>query len=100
MNKNILEKIADAAKERVKSAEKSFPLNEIKKTALELSQSTNFPFEKVLGDKDISFICECKKASPSKGIISKDFPYLDIAKEYERSGAAAISVLTEPLWFQ
>lgn len=100
MNKNILEKIAVAAKERVKSAEKSFPLNEIKKTALELSQSTNFTFEKVLCDKDISFICECKKASPSKGIISKDFPYLDIAKEYERAGAAAISVLTEPLWFQ
>ncbi len=48
---------------------------------------------------DISFICECKKASPSKGIIAEDFPYLDIAKDYDRAGADCISVLTEPKWF-
>ncbi len=48
---------------------------------------------------DISFICECKKASPSKGIIAEDFPYLQIAKEYEQAGADCISVLTEPKWF-
>lgn len=47
----------------------------------------------------LSFICECKKASPSKGVIEPDFRYLDIARDYERAGADCISVLTEPKWF-
>jgi indole-3-glycerol phosphate synthase len=47
----------------------------------------------------MSFICEIKKASPSKGIISQDFRYIETAKEYEAAGAAAISVLTEPDFF-
>lgn len=51
------------------------------------------------GKKELSFICECKKASPSKGVIARSFPYLDIAKQYEAAGADAISVLTEPKWF-
>ena len=59
-----------------------------------------FQFEKELRGEDISFICEIKKASPSKGILSEDFPYLEIAREYESGGAAAISVLTEPDFFQ
>lgn len=58
-----------------------------------------FLFEKKLSRPEITFICECKKASPSKGLIAPDFPYLDIAKEYEAAGAGAISVLTEPKWF-
>ncbi len=58
-----------------------------------------FLFEKELSRPEITFICECKKASPSKGLIAPDFPYLDIAKEYEAAGAGAISVLTEPKWF-
>lgn len=58
-----------------------------------------FAFEKALKTKDIAFICECKKASPSKGIIAEDFPYLQIAKAYEMAGADCISVLTEPKWF-
>ena len=58
-----------------------------------------FAFEKALKKDDIAFICECKKASPSKGIIAPDFPYLDIAKQYEAAGANCISVLTEPKWF-
>ena len=58
-----------------------------------------FPFEKALAEGDISFICECKKASPSKGLIAEDFPYVEIAREYERAGASCISVLTEPKWF-
>ena len=60
----------------------------------------DFPFEKALRQDDISFICEVKKASPSKGGIAEDFPHLDIAKAYEAAGAAAISVLTEPFYFQ
>ena len=60
---------------------------------------TDFAFEKKLKEDGISFICECKKASPSKGIIASDFPYLDIAKSYETAGASCISVLTEPKWF-
>ena len=60
---------------------------------------TGFPFEQALAGPQISFICECKKASPSKGLIAPDFPYLQIAGEYEKAGASAISVLTEPKWF-
>ena len=60
---------------------------------------TDFAFEKKLKEDGMSFICECKKASPSKGIIASDFPYLDIAKSYEKAGASCISVLTEPKWF-
>ena len=59
----------------------------------------SFALEKALKKDDIAFICECKKASPSKGIIAPDFPYLDIAKQYEAAGADCISVLTEPKWF-
>ena len=61
--------------------------------------NTGFPFEKALREGDISFICECKKASPSKGLIAEDFPYLAIARDYEAAGASCISVLTEPKWF-
>lgn len=60
---------------------------------------TGFAFENRLKEDGMSFICECKKASPSKGIIASDFPYLDIAKSYEKAGASCISVLTEPKWF-
>ena len=55
--------------------------------------------KKALAKPGLAFICECKKASPSKGLIAPDFPYLQIAKEYEAAGADAISVLTEPKWF-
>ncbi len=61
---------------------------------------TGFAFEKKLKEEGMSFICECKKASPSKGIIAEDFPYLEIAKDYEKAGASCISVLTEPKWFK
>ncbi len=60
---------------------------------------TGFPFEAALSGEELAFICECKQASPSKGLIAPDFPYLEIARDYEAAGASAISVLTEPQWF-
>ena len=94
----ILDQLADHARERVAAAEKIHPLDEIKAQAMALPKG-EFEFEKALRKDDIAFICECKKASPSKGIIAEDFPYLEIAKEYEKAGADCISVLTEPKWF-
>lgn len=95
----ILDTIAAYAKIRVEEAKKTLPPDEIKEQALAMNCITGFPFEQALSQGDISFICECKKASPSKGIIAEDFPYLTIAKEYEAAGASCISVLTEPKWF-
>lgn len=95
---NILDQLAEHAKIRVAENMKNKSLQEIREEALRLPKG-NFEFEKALRKDDISFICECKKASPSKGIIAKDFDYLSIAKEYELAGADCISVLTEPKWF-
>lgn len=95
----ILDTIADYARERVAEAKKNISPEEMKERALALPSDTGFPFEKNLAAEGIHFICECKKASPSKGLIAPDFPYLEIAKQYEAAGAGAISVLTEPKWF-
>lgn len=94
----ILDELAAYARERVCVAKKIRSADEIKAAALALPKGC-FAFEKALKKDDIAFICECKKASPSKGIIAPDFPYLDIAKQYEAAGADCISVLTEPKWF-
>ena len=94
----ILDQLADYARDRVAEAKKKIPLEEIKRQALSLPKG-NFAFENALKKPGISFICECKKASPSKGLIAPDFPYLQIAKDYEAAGADCISVLTEPKWF-
>lgn len=94
----ILDTIADAARLRVTDAKKQCPLPVLQKEALSLPKG-DYPFEKALKKPGISFICEVKKASPSKGIITPDFPYLRIAMDYEAAGAAAISVLTEPDYF-
>lgn len=94
----ILEKLAGHASERVEKAKQKISADEIKERALSLAAG-GFEFEKALAKDDISFICECKKASPSKGIIAENFPYLQIAKDYEKAGADCISVLTEPKWF-
>lgn len=96
----ILEEIAERTKVRVAEQKKKVSLEEIKTKALGMDANTGFPFLKALQQEDISFICEVKKASPSKGLIAPDFPYVEIAKEYEEAGAAAISVLTEPYYFQ
>ena len=96
--KNILETLTELTAERV-AAEKSYrPLSSVRADAEALPQG-NFAFENALKTDDIAFICECKKASPSKGLIAPDFPYLHIAKEYEKAGADCISVLTEPRYF-
>ena len=94
----ILDQLADHAKKRVIRAKEGLSLEKIKSHAFALEKG-DFAFEKALRKPDISFICECKKASPSKGLIAPDFPYLKIAKAYEESGADCISVLTEPKWF-
>lgn len=94
----ILEELANHAKERVEAAKKIKPLRELKEEAEKIVHEP-FAFEKALKKKEMAFICECKKASPSKGVIAEEFPYLTIAKEYEAAGADCISVLTEPKWF-
>lgn len=94
----ILDRLAEYARERTEQAKMKIPLEEIKRQALSLPKGS-FAFENALKNTGISFICECKKASPSKGLIVPDFPYLQIAKEYEAAGADCISVLTEPKWF-
>ncbi len=96
----ILDEIAAETRERIAEKSKEIPLSEVRSEAEHMPSNTDFPFEKALSGGDISFICEVKKASPSKGIIAEDFPYLQIAKDYEAAGAAAISCLTEPFRFK
>lgn len=96
----ILDKIIEATKIRVAQEKQMESPEAVKAAALALPSDTGFPFEAALRQQDFNFICEVKKASPSKGIIAEHFPYLDIAKEYEVAGAAAISVLTEPDFFK
>lgn len=94
----ILEQLADHARQRTEQAKRVLPPEEIRHQALSLPKG-DFPFQRALKKPGVSFICECKKASPSKGLIAPNFPYLEIAKEYEAAGADCISVLTEPKWF-
>jgi len=100
---DILQEIAGRTKKRIEVQKKVLPLGKLGDMAQSCEITDDFPFEKALRSQrseDIAFICEIKKASPSKGVIAQDFPYLDIAKDYEAAGAAAISVLTEPYWFK
>ena len=95
---SVLDVLAESAKKRVYENSRVIPEAELKAKALNLPK-LGFGFEKALKTEDIAFICECKKASPSKGLIAPDFDCLKIAKEYEAAGADAISVLTEPTQF-
>ena len=97
----ILDELAAYARERVKQAKEEKPLELVREEALaiDIPEEKQFAFEKALLKSGVSFICECKKASPSKGVIAENFPYLEIARSYEVAGADAISVLTEPKWF-
>ena len=95
----ILDEITAATKKRVEICKQRISLEEMKRNACSLPVEDKFPFEIPLRGEKAAFICEIKKASPSKGIIAEDFPYLNIAKEYEEAGADSISVLTEPDYF-
>lgn len=99
----ILDNLAAATRARVERKKAQIPLETVKEQALNLAAKEGtftFPFEKAVAKDGISFICEVKKASPSKGIIAEDFPYLEIAREYEKAGADCISVLTETDYFK
>ena len=96
----MLDEIVEKTKERIELAKEIIPLDELKKSVSLLEISDEFPFKKALGGDEISIIAEVKKASPSKGLIADDFDYVKIAKDYESAGASAISVLTEPFFFQ
>lgn len=102
----ILDILAESSKIRVEEAKAKVSIDELKSQIFcedhvkSFHTRGDFAFEKALREEGISFICEVKKASPSKGIISKEFPYLRIAKEYEEAGGNAISVLTEPDYFK
>lgn len=96
----ILEEIAERTAGRIAAAKENLPLRELRAAAREMDCRTGFPFRRALAKPGISFICEVKKASPSKGVIAEHFPYVEIAREYERAGADAMSILTEPFYFQ
>lgn len=96
----ILDDIVKKTKIRVEREKQIISLEEMKEKAYQQKITKEYPFEKALKEKELSFICEVKKASPSKGLIDKDFDYLAIAKSYEEIGASCISVLTEPDFFQ
>lgn len=96
---NILEKLAELSKLRVAEDIKKISLQEIKTASQNSTRGNGENFIKALRRQDLSFICEVKKASPSKGIIAENFPYIEIAREYEAAGADCISCLTEPKYF-
>ena len=96
----ILQEIAEKTRKRVEECKAGKSLEQLKAQALEMDSDTGYPFEKAIAEEGLSFICEVKKASPSKGVIAEEFPYVEIARDYERGGARAISVLTEPYYFQ
>lgn len=95
--KNILEEIAEKTRERIRKEKRQFPLDQLKTLAEKAPQQPSFL--EALKKPGMSYICEVKKASPSKGLIAPEFPYLEIANEYEVAGASAISCLTEPFYF-
>ncbi len=97
---NILEEIAGKTRERIEREKESLPLSLLKEQVQAKERKKHPSFLEALKKPGMSFICEVKKASPSKGLIARDFPYLQIAEEYEEAGASAISCLTEPFYFQ
>ena len=99
MKTDILNELRDASIQRVAEKQNRISRQSMERLGLEHSRSDGFVFEQILKQPQMTFICECKKASPSKGVIAPEFPYLEIAEDYEAGGAGAISVLTEPTRF-
>lgn len=100
---NILNEIAGRTRERIEEEKKKIPLESLKEQILkreEEDKQEKKTFFQAMKKEGMSYICEIKKASPSKGVLAKDFPYVKIAKEYENAGASAVSCLTEPFYFQ
>ena len=98
---NILEEIAGKTRERIDQEKGKVSVAELKERIRDREQILpTLSFYLALKKEGMSYICEVKKASPSKGLIATDFPYVEIAKEYEAAGASAISCLTEPFYFQ
>ncbi len=95
----ILDQLAAHARERVAADMERIPPEAMRELALQEGRGNGAAFEAALQKPGLSFICEVKRASPSKGLIAPEFPYLDIAREYEAAGADAVSCLTEPRWF-
>jgi indole-3-glycerol phosphate synthase len=107
----ILDDIAAKTRIRIEALKKTKPLEEIRDRALAKAGGTAsrtragvlgapaLPFEAALSKPGLSFICEVKRASPSRGMIAGDFSCLDIARDYAEAGADALSVLTEPDFF-
>ena len=96
---DILKTIAEETRERIRKLKEALPMEALKELACQKRRTDGFLLERALKEPAMTFICECKKASPSKGLISPDFPYLKTALEYEKAGAGAISCLTEPNHF-
>ena len=96
---NILDQLADHARARVAADMEKLPLAQLQEQALAAGPGSGDAFEDALKRPGLSFICEVKRASPSKGLIDPEFPYLDIARDYEAAGADCVSCLTEPKWF-
>lgn len=96
----ILQQIAEKTMERTAQEKNKISLETVRRDAESLDKNTGFPFERALAQKGLGFICEVKKASPSKGLIAESFDFVNIAREYEQAGAAAVSCLTEPFWFK
>ena len=97
---DMLEKIVAKTEERLVEAKRNKSLVQLKEEVSKLDIKEDFPFKEALKDSEIAIIAEVKRSSPSKGLIAEDFDYIGIAKEYERAGASAISVLTEPYFFK
>ena len=97
---SMLDKIVSKTEERLVEAKSNKSLDQLKEEVSKLDIKEDFPFKKALKDPEIAIIAEVKRSSPSKGLIAEDFDYIEIAKEYERAGASAISVLTEPYFFK
>lgn len=100
--KNILEEIAARTRERIAKEKMQVSVSELENRIQEGNKKAGkkMTFLQALQKDGMSYICEVKKASPSKGLIAPEFPYLAIAQEYEQAGASAISCLTEPFYFQ